>query len=128
MLTVAVSLGIGACSAASPRHTRANFPIEPNAVTGPASSKYDTPPRLLSGKTPIYPISQLLNRKEGHTIIEFTIGEDGKTKDFAVFEADYEYYANHAIIAAREWRFAPATKDGHPIEVRVRQRFNYAMQ
>ncbi|WP_418321408.1 energy transducer TonB [Piscinibacter sakaiensis] len=60
--------------------------------------------------------------------IEFTIAEDGTTKDFVVVESDYRYFADHAIIALREWRYQPATKNGKPVAVRVRQTFEYVVR
>lgn len=103
--------------------------IPEGTISAPAHDPdYDTPPRLLSGHAPIYPISQLLSHKSGHSKIEYTIGTDGHTSDFRVIETDYRYYADHAIIAVQKWRYAPATKDGHPVAIRVRQVFNYSIR
>lgn len=90
------------------------------------SDDWDTPPTLISGKRPIYPISKVLSREPGAAAIAFTIGIDGKARDFDVLSADDRRFADHAIIAVREWVWRPATKDGKPIEVRVSQDFQFA--
>jgi TonB family protein len=89
----------------------------------PAS--FDTPPKLVRGAAPIYPISQLQQNKAGAATIAFTIDEYGKTRDFRVISADYPYYASHAILAVQQWRFEPARKNGRPVAVRERVTFHY---
>src|SRR5882757_8459556 len=54
-----------------------------------------------------------------------TVDETGHTRDFSVLDTNYQSFANHAILAVQNWRFQPATKDGHPVPCRVRIPFKY---
>ncbi len=121
--------GVSGCASQSPPSTyAANTPISPGQVVGSESDAYDTPPRLISGRAPIYPVTHVLKAGGGQSTIEFTIAADGTTRDFLVVHSDHEYFANHSIIAVRQWRFEPAMKDGRPIDARVRKTFNYAIK
>lgn len=86
---------------------------------------FDTPPKLIRGEAPIYPITQLYQLKSGSAVISFTIDEQGKTRDFKVLSADYSYYASHAILALQKWQFEPARKNGRPVTVHLRVPFRY---
>jgi len=113
---------------ASEHKTQEGYPIQdlgqPN-WTAAQRAQFDTPPKFLRGVAPAYPIRQLQLGNSGQATIEFTIGEDGKPRDFRVVSATYKSFADHAIIAVREWRWEPARKHGHPIPFRVRLPFNY---
>lgn len=89
------------------------------------SSADETPARFLSGDAPVYPIVQALDGKSGATVIDYTIGTDGRAHDFHVVSADDPYDATDAIIAVKKWHFAPAMKDGKPVATRVQQWFHY---
>lgn len=87
------------------------------AVAGDA--RFDTPPELIEGYMPIYPISRLLDRRRGLCRIQFGIGANGQVLDphrLADDAAD-EKMCTHSIIAMRAWRFRPATKSGEPVDV-----------
>jgi periplasmic protein TonB len=107
---------------------RVSRPNEPVAIIGRSaspSSRYDVPPKLLSGLTPKYPPSRLNSGEGGTAIVEFTVDEHGIPRDFSVVRTDYLYFASHAIIAMRDWRFQPAMKNGKPIAARLRIPFHY---
>jgi TonB family protein len=109
---------------------KGTHPHEPVAIIGQSassSSQYDVPPKLLSGRTPIYPITRLMRHQGGDAIIDFTVDEHGIPKDFRVVKADYPYFATHAIIAMRDWRYQPAIKNGKPVSARLRIPFHYTM-
>jgi protein TonB len=115
----------GCATPNSPGEQRAGAPMKTAQAEAPSVGDGYSPPVLLSGNAPIYPLSRLLKGTGGEAVIEFTILEDGTTADFAVVSTDYEYYANHAIIAVKEWRFKPAMKNGKPVVRRVRQVFSF---
>jgi periplasmic protein TonB len=104
-----------------------NAPIEPERIVGPASVEYDTPPKLVTGNAPIYPLGYQMERRAGRATISFAITEDGRTEEFEVVATDARYWADHAIIAVQQWRFTPATKDGKPVRVRVVMPFHYEL-
>ena len=124
---VAAAALVSACQERANKE-RGTFPHEPVAIVGQSagpSSQYDVPPKLLSGRTPIYPITQLRLGKGGDALIEFTVDKQGIPRDFRVVKADYPYFGTHAIIAMREWRFRPAMKNGKPVPARLRLPFHY---
>jgi TonB family protein len=125
---IVLATTVAACQA--PVRTKGTYPHEPVAIIGESigpSSEYDVPPRLLSGRTPIYPISRLRRHQPGDALIEFTVDERGIPRDFRVVKADYPYFATHAIIAMRDWRYQPALKRGRPVAARLRVPFHYEM-
>ncbi|MBO0694641.1 MAG: energy transducer TonB [Verrucomicrobia bacterium] len=84
-----------------------------------ASAKYDTPPKLISGNAPLYPISQSRSGNSGFAIVAFTVGLDGKTHDIRVVRASYPYFGSHTVLAVRDWRFEPGRKNGKPVPVKI---------
>lgn len=111
--------------AATAHAGRADTPIDPGSMAGSPSTDFDTPPRLLEGKRPVYPIRRALAGQGGSAEICFVVGADGKPRDFEVLRADHEAFGDHAIIAVRAWIFEPATKDGQPVAARVTQVFHF---
>lgn len=93
-------------------------------VTSP-TSQYDLPPKFISGFAPHYPISRLRRGEPGYALIEFTIDETGKTRDWRVIKTTYSYFGSHAVLAIQQWRFQPAIKHGRPVACRVRVPFVY---
>src|SRR5437667_8465215 len=59
-----------------------------NPAPGNESSKrFDRPPILLSGKAPAFPLELQVKGSFETVTIQFTIDEEGKTKDFKVLDA-----------------------------------------
>src|SRR5206468_10705892 len=113
------------------QHADGQRPHEPSALIGMTpdpSPQYDVPPKLLSGRVPIYPITRLQRGESGNALIGFTIDEHGIPRDFRIIQSDYPYYASHAIVAMREWRFQPAIKNGKPVAARARIPFHYRIR
>jgi TonB family protein len=86
---------------------------------------YDVPPKFIRGDAPTYPISRALSRVTGDATIEYTIDEHGVPGDFKILKTSYKYFAYHAIIAMRNWRFEPAQKKGRPVAVHAQMTFNF---
>lgn len=95
-------------------------------VTSP-SSQYDVPPKFISGLAPHYPMSRLRLGEAGSAVVEFTVDETGKTRDWRVIKTTYSYFGNHAILAIQQWRFQPALKHGRPVSCRIRVPFVYTV-
>jgi len=124
-LPIIAALFIFGCSGAGQKNNlfRANTKIDAERYDLPDRRKWDTKPVLLKGKSPVYPIGRLLSGKEGCSTISFSIGIDGKTRDFKIVNTDDEWFANHSIIAVRDWIYDPAKKDGAPVESRLSHKF-----
>jgi TonB family protein len=123
LLVIAAAFILSACTTQlPPGGVYEGSKLDQTHFVGPPSDKYVSPPSLISGESPVYPISLLQERLNGHAVIEFTIAEDGTVKDFVVVEADNEYQAAYAIDVIKKWSFRPIIKDGQPVEQRARQR------
>ena len=96
-----------------------------NAITVHGMSEGETPPKLLHGSVPDYPISMLRLHKAGKCVIAYSVGADGKTKDIEVLETSDPRLAAHTAGAISDWVFTPGTQDGKPVEMRLQQFFGF---
>ncbi len=96
------------------------------SVVRSKSDDYDQPPRVLEGMRPEYPALEAERRQKGFVSIICTIRPDGRVDEFVIEKMTSPAFAYEAIKAIQKWRFAPAMKDGHPVEgkVRVPMHFN----
>jgi TonB family protein len=95
-------------------------PLPNSALHWPKSSKYDTPPKLVSGNYPVYPISELRFNKSGFAVVAFRVGPDGRMYDIHVLQASYPYFGSHTVLAVRDWKFEPARKNGQPVAATIK--------
>lgn len=117
-------LGLAAC-VEGPAMVHADTPISPFTARIDPGADIDSPPTLLSGRWPVFPIERAFSGESGTASIAYTIGSDGHTRDFEVLSATRPVFADHLIIAVRGWTFRPAMKDGHPVDLRARQDFRF---
>ncbi len=89
----------------------------------PSPGNYDTPPRVLSGKAPLYPPEKALNGEPGKVSAEFVIGTDGLVHDISVLYASDPEFGLSFTLALRQLKIKPAEKAGVPVPVRTK--FNY---
>ena len=95
----------------TPRPTsNLNSPVDPSSFVFPDDSQWDSPPVLVSGN---------------NAVLEFTIDTDGEAKDISIESATDRGFADHAILALKDWKFKPATKNGVPVEARVTRTFTF---
>ena len=74
------------------------------------------PPRVLLSPDPKYPKG---TRKEGTVVLWLVVGSDGLTHDVKVQRSLSPDLDGAAIEAVKNWKFAPATKDGKPVAVQI---------
>ena len=93
--------------------TRATKPAERAiAASAPRSSQ----PQLLSAALPRYPAEERLRGVEGSVTLRIDVDANGRPVD-----VDYAHRSGNraldraALVAARNWRFQPATRDGEPV-------------
>ena len=106
---------------------RARTPLKPMiSVVHAKNDAFDVPPKVLEGYRPAYPQEEASRREKGFVSIICTVGVDGQATDFAVESMTNPAFAYEAARAIAKWRWAPATKNGHPIaqKVRVPMHFN----
>jgi VWFA-related protein/TonB family protein len=83
-----------------------------------AGSGADHPARVLSKVDPEYPYALRAQGYQGNVTLEVTVGADGVPKDIRVVRPD-PALSDAAVTAVRQWRFAPARKNGQPVESTV---------
>jgi TonB family protein len=107
---------------------RPNRWMEPGSIVGPPSVMWDTPARLLKGKSPTYPIGELLTGKTSSAEVAFTVGADGATRDIHVVAADREAFGSNLAFAVKSWQFEPARKDGVGVPSPLSVAFDFTIQ
>ena len=95
-------------------------------ILAPGEAKrVDQPPHLKYGNAPRYPVALRNKGIVGSAVIAFTVGIDGKPKDFALLSSTHGLFSTHAIAAVYRWRFEPARKNRRPVECRVQIPFRW---
>ncbi len=89
------------------------------------SSAYDTPPKFLKGYAPFFPATESKRRHWGYAVVEFSVTADGATSNIRPITATAYSFAEEAMDAVQNWRFAPARKHGQPVVVRMRLPFTF---
>lgn len=51
--------------------------------------------------------------------VEFTVTTSGKPQGISVVSATDAYLADDVVAAVKQWQFAPATRNGVPVETKV---------
>jgi protein TonB len=68
-------------------------------------------------KTPVGP------NQQGTALVDFYVDEKGQARMPVVLNSTHETFAQAAVWAISQWRFAAPTRRGEPVAVRVQQRF-----
>ncbi len=79
----------------------------------------DTQPVPLQQVQPEYPEEARQAQIEGRVFLRLWIGSDGTVRQAVVLRSDNAIFDEAALVAARQWTFTPAIKDGRPVEVWV---------
>ena len=99
------------------------LPAQTVAQTNDDEAVYDlgpgvTPPRVIKQTAPQYPNGRGV-RASGSVIIGLIVSSKGLPKDPHILKSLDKDLDQSAVDAVKEWRFAPAQKDGKAIAVRV---------
>jgi protein TonB len=79
----------------------------------------DRPARLVRGETPSYPSEARAQGVEADVKLELVVSAAGTVDDVRIVRRAGHGLDEAAAVAARQFRFAPAEKDGHPVRVRM---------
>ncbi len=77
--------------------------------------------------TPTHPEELYQQGIEGHATIVITVDTFGSVIDPMVDTASHEEFGLAAMLAASEWIFEPATKNGVPIEIKAKLPFVFSI-
>jgi len=129
-LVLAAAFG-GVAHAAHPSDTGREFSAAEYAAFNAALAKdaeTGTPPLMLRGYVPLYPVSRVLAGMTGECVLEFTIDATGKAVDVARVRQDDKKMCDHAVLSLRHWEFQPAMRDGNPQPTRHRVPITYSFE
>jgi TonB family protein len=94
----------------------------------PCERKGIAPPKPIQREAPAYPPAVRAMGIEGAVEIALTVLRDGGVGWVRVVRAEPAgYFEQAATEGVRRWRFAPATRDGAPIECRLHTRVRFAL-
>lgn len=86
-----------------------------------------TRPRPIKMVTPIYPAAMKLTKTEAEVVVEFVVDPTGRVREAICVSSPHPAFSAPAVAAITEWRFLPATKDGHAVNTRVRIPVSFQM-
>jgi protein TonB len=123
--TIAIGTGDDAYGAVSPGgtappHEDSSEPIGQDSV--------DAQARLVMGLAPSYPDAARADGVEGDVRLELVVGVSGAVESARVVRGIGHGLDESALRAVRQFRFAPASKAGHPVRVRMAWSVQFRLQ
>lgn len=105
-------------------------PATPSTTTQGAPSASDSTagpmPRLIHAPPPDYPRDALRAGVSGDVLIRIDVGTDGTPSSMEILRSSRNRSLDRAALqAVRQWRFAPATRDGVPVATSVQQTVSF---
>ncbi len=76
-------------------------------------------PRVVQSVRPIYPANAEKLHRQGTVMLDCVVQPDGTVGDVSVTRSTDDEFGDAAVAAAWQYRFAPGTKGGQPVAVRV---------
>jgi TonB family protein len=124
--------------AASGHSYRPNRDLDTERFDVACTGDFDQAPRLVAGKSPVFPIRMLNpdvveDRKIRHLPMEwpvttsFGVDAEGRTTDVRSTASDPPSFGNHMTVAVKQWRFQPATRDGAAMPSRCSVLFRFTL-
>jgi protein TonB len=87
-----------------------------------------TAPVLQRRVEPYYPQEARRSRREGWVEVQFTVQPDGHVDAVKVLQSKPgSVFDLAATTAVQRWVFAPATRNGQPVAVSLRQRLDFRL-
>ena len=86
-----------------------------------------TPPQVTIPSDPVYDHAEGKAKDVGTVVLELIVTPDGLPEDIKVVKSIGLGLDNKAVEAVKKWKFAPATKDGKPVAVKIRVEVQLAL-
>ncbi len=83
-------------------------------------------PKVLTRAAPRIPDLAVKLRAAGEVLLSFVVQTDRTIRDIQVVRTMGYGIDEEAIQTVKKWRFAPGTKDGHPVDVRMRAAIGFS--
>jgi TonB family protein len=120
LLSVVALLASGVIAAADPQAGAEPHVLKPgNGVTAP---------RLIKDVKPVYTKDAMDRHVQGTVQLNMVVLADGTVGDLTVKQSLDSDLDQQAIKAAKEWQFAPGTKDGKAVPVEVVVEMSFALR
>jgi TonB family protein len=97
------------------------------AFSTTALSANDQRPKPISQVLPEYSFDLRRSRIEGDVLLSFTITSQGGVADATVVRSTRREFELPALVAIKQWKFIPATRDGLAVSTPTRQLVAFAM-
>jgi TonB family protein len=97
------------------------------SVGGHQAGSIVTVPRVTYSPDPKYPKQARKAHKEGVVVLSVVVGGDGRTRDIKVVRGLSPELDEAAMDAVKEWKFAPAMKEGNPVAVQIKIEINFRL-
>jgi TonB family protein len=94
-------------------------------MTSSAQAEVLTPPKVVHGVKAEYPTEAASSGREADVVVLATVSVAGDVTAVEVVEHGGDPFDDAALVAARQWKFTPALRDGKPIESQVRIPFHF---
>jgi len=85
-----------------------------------------TPPIVVTHVDAMYPASAVAEGRHADVLLLVTIDTDGRVTKIEVKQSGGKELDEAAIVAARQWTFRPAMRDGRPVNARITLSFHFA--
>jgi TonB family protein len=112
-----IALAVAALSLVHVAGARAQEATAPPSVT---------PPAVVAHVDAVYPTTALALREHADVLLAVTVDADGHVSKVDVLQSAAPDLDEAAIVAARQWRFNPALRNGKPVASRIRIPFHFA--
>lgn len=119
--TAAALLAAG-LSALAPGRARA----QTSETGAPSPATGVIPPTVVTHVDAVYPPAAVAERQHGNVVLALTVDADGHVSKVDVVVSGGAAFDEAAVVAARQWTFIPASRDGKPLASRIRVPFHFA--
>jgi protein TonB len=126
--TFTMAIGAGAGDAHGPVSSSGVAPSHEDPAAPRAEQDVDGQARLVRGVTPAYPVSARADGGEGDVRLELVVGLSGGVESARVIGGVGHGLDEAALEAVRQFRFAPATRGGGPVRVRMGWSMQFRLQ
>jgi periplasmic protein TonB len=82
-------------------------------------AKFDTPPRPVKTKPPVYPHTMRNQGVSGVVVVSMVVDESGKVMACEVAKTSNDAFSTPALDAVRTWTFEPAKAGGKAVRAKV---------
>ena len=116
-LALAVAL-LAACTALPPDPDSydSGDKMEERYFTG-CEPQTEVPPKLTSGRVPVYPGIRLMYGQGGYATVAFDVTPEGRVENLTNIESSHPAFYGHTYVVVTEWVFEPAKQNSNPVRV-----------